>query len=237
MLQNLSESTEINKTSAILHRFKPIKQASSPLKDLAIQKMTDVSVISAEFDGEIRAYEPKFWTLLDYYDSKLEFYGVYFSIDSVENNDPIPTLCLRKAFWKRQNDKAQMFMNRDYDKYILSSKHAFVKTLFTTATEVVDIIELISEINSYVPNQLSVKNQCRENNAWYYLRVKLYDEELVFDIGYCPLVREEPILEEKIHRWKECFMKLDFDNGVIPDEGSYQISYDESILERLSVYI
>jgi len=227
----------IDNTCAILHRFKPIKRASSPLKYLAIQKMTDISIISAEFDGELQVYEPKLWILLDYYDSKIEFYGVYFPDDPINCSDHIPTLCLRKASWNRKNDKAQIIKNQDYDKYILSPKHACFKTLFTYEAEVIGITKLVSEINAYVPNKLSIKDEYKENNALHYLQLKLYDEELVFEVGYCPLARKEHILEEKIYRWKESFSKINFDKGAIPDEGSYRISYYESVLERLSTYL
>jgi len=220
---------------AVLYQFKQLLHAASPLKDTAIQKLTEVAAISAAFQGESILYLPRFWILFDYDDSNVEFYGAYLP---EEPDGMLPDLCLRKGSWKRNHDREQVKHHQDYDKYVWSAKHASVFTFFTQVERFPQIRKLIHEFGDYLTTRMHLKPSAtlRTPADYSYLAVKFYDEDFMLNLEYCPLYRREVLLEERAEVWKNCFLEVTFEASIIPDKGSCKLNYSPSVMERLAVY-
>jgi len=231
------EQVSIDGDIVTLYEFKKRRHTAPGLRDLAVQKLTDVAAISAEFKGDRILYLPRFWVLFDY-DSTIEFYGAYLPD---EPDDAIPNLCIRRGTWSRSQDKEQVIHNRDYDEYVLSAKNAAVSVFFTNAAWFPQIRKLICEFAHDLTTRTHLEllpNLQPEEADCFYLQVKLYDEYLVFHIEYYPAsYRRDKSLEERIELGRKCCSEISFETSITPDKGSCKLNYFPSVLERLATYI
>lgn len=231
------EQVSIDGDIATLYEFKKRRHTTPGLKDLAVQKLTDVAAISAGFKGDRILYLPRFWILFDY-DSTIEFYGAYLPD---EPDDAIPNLCIRRGTWSRNKDKEQVIYNQDYDEYVLSAKNAFVSVFFTNADWFPQIRKLIGEFAHHLTTRTRLEllpDLQPEETDCFYLQVKLYDECLTWNVEYYPAsYQRDELLETQTELWRKCCSEVSFETSITPDKGSCKLNYFPSVLERLATYI
>ena len=76
MVNNVKWEKNSGNENAIIHQSRILKRSHARLKAIAVKKMTDVWLISAEFEGEPKVFERLLWVLIEK-DAGMEFFGIY----------------------------------------------------------------------------------------------------------------------------------------------------------------
>lgn len=207
------------------------------LKRMALAKMTDITLLSAEFQDNVVLFEPRVSILLDM-NTHVEFRGIY-QIHR-DNEDPqeipvqsLPSLALRQASWIRDNDFKQFNMATNKRAYIESEQQVLSRIIFTTPELQPTIYRLVEDARNLVQAGIKLEPALHPNYQSEEIRFCVDDEELRFSLLYLPHIRQSPTLEKWIGQWMQSFAQVDFSGGIIPDHGC-SISYSHSLLELLS---
>lgn len=212
------------------------------MKRLAIAKMTDVSLISADFHETPIIFAPRLCLLLDFF-SRLEFFGVYDAdvstnedaSDSINELKDLPDFCIRKVWWNKAEDIENFQIADDKEQYILSDKQTLSNVIFIKSTQVPEIPQLISEAIRLARHGLELHEQPRTEPPYYEVNLNVSDGGYRFDFAYAPGLLENSILEEWIIKWRNCIDDLPLDIGYLPDE-KFRISYELSLFDQISIF-
>ncbi|MHC4633461.1 MAG: hypothetical protein ACYS9C_19620 [Planctomycetota bacterium] len=209
----------------------PLKRAGLGLKLLAIAKMMDVSVISANFNGHPVVFQPWVTVAIDCKTS-LNFYGCYQL--GYEREEGKPDLCMRTCSWEQINDYEQFEQAKNKQEYVLSDKQLEVKSIFTTISDHQEVATLCDEVISMNLRGLSLEHCQRDRNKCIELNCEIVSPSMPWStsFAYNPRRFRNNLFEEWLSRWQSCFDGICFSAGFIPDKGS-RISYKVSFLERI----
>jgi hypothetical protein len=211
------------------------------MKNLAISKMTDVRLISADFNEDTVIFTPLVWLLLDS-GSSLEFFGVYASelsndegvSDSSTELESLPDYCIKKAFWSKSEDIEKFQLADDKKKYILGDTQTLSNIIFLKSTHCLEATQLISEAIQMTKHGLSLQENKNES-TYDEIKINVSDGRFYLNFAYHPTVVTNNILEEWIFKWRNCIDNLPLDIGYSPDE-KIRISYELSLFDKISMF-
>ncbi|MBD2607976.1 hypothetical protein H6G81_26535 [Scytonema hofmannii FACHB-248] len=209
------------------------------MKNLAISKMMDVRLISADFKGSPVVFTPLFWLLLDSI-SNIEFFGVYsnndedFS-DNSNNLDISPPFCIRKALWSKSEDIYNFQNADDKKKYILGENQVISNVFFIDSTHVPEITQLISEVIKITKNGLILQENLQNKLVYDEIKINVSDGRFYLNFSYKPHLLTNSALEEWIIKLCNCIDSLPLDIGYLPD-GKFRMSYELSLFDKVSMF-
>lgn len=211
------------------------------LKKMAISKMIDVTLISADFNENTVFFTPLIWLLLDYGIS-VEFFGVYATessedecvSDSGSELGNLPNFCIKKAFWSKLEDLKKFQMASDKKKYILGESQTISNIIFIESTHCLEATQLISEAIQVSKHGLSLQENQKESE-YEEIKINISDGRFYLNFAYHPGVLTNSTLEEWILKWRNCIDKLPLDIGYLPD-GKIRISYELSLFDKISMF-
>jgi hypothetical protein len=213
---------------------KPVTRGNIMLKRMALAKMTDITLLSAEFQGNVVLFEPRVSILQDM-GTHVEFRGLYqvHRDDEDSQEAPIqslPSLALRQASWIRDNDFQQFNRATNKRAYIESEQQVHAHITFTTPALQPEIYRLLEDARSLTRAGIQIEPVVHPDYQREEIRFCVDDEELRFTLSYLPHLRQAPILERWIAEWMQSFAQVNFSEGILPDHGC-SISYSHSLME------
>jgi hypothetical protein len=208
----------------------------SAAKHIAELKMTQIKAISAEFKGTYAFFEPSISLLLEF-NRRVHFYGLYEKYEGyVEDDDPeiVPLYCFRKSIWSHDNQYKDLPKAESKREYLLSNKHIKSIIYFGNLKSHPHIVQLSSEIREMAFKGFVFK-KVKGNHPYKSTRLSIpnYFNGLSNDIFYCQHVLECKILDDWIDKWQKSFEEIDKIKGLIPDKGTIEISYNQSMWEKI----
>lgn len=236
MIDNVKWEKNAGNESVIIHKSRLLKRSHATLKAIAVKKMTDISVISAEFGNYPKVFEQRLWVMIDK-EISLEFFGIYTPVFPLENLPQEPVLCLRYAFWSQKNQSKQFQKNSHYEEYLLSDNQVNIYNVFLSHPESIKFSSLSDEIVNYVKSGLNFRFEETTNHLWSHIRLGIFDGDFELKLAYSPSLQKDILLEEMVIKLEDNFSLLDSHKGLIPEPGSHKLSYEKSVIELLSVYI
>ena len=119
--------------SAIFKQSNLIRPTPALGRKIALLKMTEISLISGDFQDTPILFYPWLWILFDD-TAKLEFYGIYKMNEEHRDNDfeenNLPSVCLRKCFWSMAREQ-QAYQDAENNSVYLKS-HLFGENHITS---------------------------------------------------------------------------------------------------------
>ena len=219
---------------AQLGKLPRVTKSGLLLKGVAIAKMVDVSLISAEFDDIPVVFEPKVEVFLDE-GTAAEFMAVYQSgFPSEEHSRKLPSLCLRISRWNRNNDFKQFNRAKNKKEYLESDKQVKSNLVFTTPTVHSEIYQLTTEIIDIFRRGVALEAVNRTETHWHEIRCKVVDDTAAYAVSYTPFATKNELVEAWIMKLSEHFKKLAYQKGLLSDNGC-RVSYNPSLRERLAI--
>ena len=211
------------------------------MKNLAISKMTDIKLISADFKENTVFFTPLVWLLLDS-GSSVEFFGVYDTELSKDDGvsdrsselETLPDLCIRKAFWNQSEDIKNFQFADDKKKYILGEIQTLSKIIFINSTHCIEAPHLVSEAIQMAKNGLNLQENKNES-VYDEIKINISNGCFYLNFAYHPGVVTNNILEAWIFKWRNCIDKLPLDIGYLPDE-KIRISYEISLFDKFTMF-
>ncbi len=211
------------------------------MKSLAISKMTDVRLISADFNENTVFFTPLVWLLLDS-SSSVEFFGVYATEISKDEGvsyssselETLPDFCIKKAFWNKSEDIKRFQLADDKKKYVLGETQTLSNMIFIKSTHCVEATQLISQAIQMTKDGLSLQEYQNES-VYDEIKINVSDGRFYLNFAYHPAVVKNNILEEWIFKWRNCIDKLPLDIGYLPDE-KIRISYELSLFDKVTMF-
>lgn len=218
--------------------YRPVTKNLFVVKQAALSKMTNVSLLSAEFRGDIVVFEPRIAVLLDM-NTHAEFMGLYQSRPNEEEPDtapaPLPSLALRKARWVRADDFKQFNMATNKRAYIDSEEQVHSRIIFTQLELHPEIVRLLEDAKNMAHMGIKVEPAHRPDSQRGEIQFHIEDETISLRIAYMPHIQQSSLLEMWIDQWVRSFEQVDFSGGTLPDHGC-AISYTKSFLDYLSMF-
>lgn len=233
-MKNVLWEQTSNGSPARLSKPPRLKRSGLLLKRVAVAKMVEVSLISAEFDGIPVVFEPKVEVFLDE-GSAAGFMGVYQSgYPSDEEYKELPSLCLRISRWNRNSDFRQFNEAQDKKHYIESDKQVKSQILFTTLKADSEIDELTTEIIDIFRRGVALEAVNRTQERWHEIRCKVVDDAAAYTVSYTPFSAKNERVERWITKWRSYFQQVSTKKQVPSDNGC-RVSYNLSLRERLAI--
>lgn len=233
-MKNILWERTSNGSPAQLGKLPRVTRSGLLLKGVAIAKMVEVSLISAEFDGIPVVFEPKVEAFLDE-GTAASFMGVYQSGFPFETDyQELPSLCLRISRWNRSNDFKQFNEAKNKKGYIESDKQVKSQIVFTTLTAESEIDQLATEIIDIFRRGVALEAVNRTGERWHEIRCKVVDDTAAYTVSYTPFSAKNELVEAWLMKWRGYFQKMATQNGFISDNGC-RVSYNLSLRERLAI--
>jgi len=209
------------------------------LKRLAISKMTDVTLISADFQDNCVLFSPHVCLLLDF-SSRLEFFGAYVADTSEEKNtndkiDELPSLCIRKCFWSKSEDIEKIQLAEDKEEYILGEKQTLSNIIFLNSAKFPEVVQLMAEAIQLARHGIGFQEQHRSNAFYYEVNLDVTDNGFCCNFAYNPYRLTNSVLEAWIVKWHKCIGNLPHDIGYVPDD-KFRMSYKLSLFDQVSKF-
>lgn len=224
--------------------YKPQKKivfTPALMKKLAISKMIDVILISADFNEAPVVFTPLVWLLLDS-GSSVDFFGVYATELSKNESDSdrsselenLPDFCIKKAFWSKSEDIKKFQLADDKKKYVLGETQTLSNMIFINSVHCPETMQLIEEAIQVAKHGLSLQEN-QNKSAYEEIKINVSDGRFYLNFSYHPSVVTNNILEEWILKWRNCIDKLPLDIGYSPDE-KIRVSYELSLFDKVSMF-
>lgn len=216
------------------------------LKKIAISKMTDVNLISAEFNQLPVSFCPIFSVLMDT-SSSLTFFGVYaadflevnlesenITIDKEHIAEYInsPLICVRKAVWNKDKDIENFRLADDKIQYVLGASQIDSDTLFLDLNQGESILKSIIQIAKLWINGLAFEKSTQNKTVYDRIKITISEGGFYLDFSYYPYIMTNHTWESWLDKWCKYFDKFPMSTGYVPDE-SFKISYQSSLLEQI----
>jgi hypothetical protein len=234
MLDSIPWELNADGRAARLVRTRPSPRRSALARRLlAVEKMSAVSLVSAEFDGLPVVFEPAAEALVDT-GARVDFMALYETALPGEG-DPanLPAFCARRAVWVRDEDAGRLDAAANRKKYLVAGPQVASRLVFLTRDEAAALVRLYEEAGSLVARGVAVERTRREDVGWRDLRFRFTHGGTRFELSYAPSASKSESLERWARGWEEEFARLDFGGGRVPDDGG-RISYNGSLAELLA---
>lgn len=215
----------------IASRAGKLSHAGALLKQLAIAKMLEVSIVSGEFNEVPAVFEPEVWAFVDRH-SEAEFAGAYRLAFPAEEGESIPALCIRRALWDRDSDYATFEATNDKRQYLLGEGQVQSRILFLAEDESLRVRKVMDAARQALARGISWNKEVRQTVAWQQVQCFVSDGSGELLISYSVYERRCRDIESWLPGWLETLSSLDYEGGLRPDQGS-RISYRVSLEDRL----
>jgi hypothetical protein len=215
---------------ASLPRFAP---TGAFLKRIALAKLADITLMSAEFGGDKLLFQPWVSLLIDA-GSAVKFLGAYrLSFESEEDSATRPNLCWRRSEWNRNVDHKQLAEATDLRAYLTGDTQISSIIAFTRMAAQPALTGLIERTIAEFSHGVTITAAERPDMPWEALQLDIADDRLIWTIDYSPLIVQSEQVERWSHTWIEFFDKLDPHDAIAPD-GDIIVSYRRSLPEMLA---
>lgn len=204
------------------------------LKRIALAKLADITLMSAEFGGYKLVFEPWVSLLVDA-GSIAKFVGVYrLAFNSEEGSVTRPNLCWRRSEWKRDVDHEQLAEATDLRDYLTGDTQISSVIAFTRTADQPELTGLIERTITEFSQGVTITAAKRPDMRWQALQLDIADERLICAIDYSPLLAQSEQVETWAQTWIEYLDKLDPHDAIAPD-ADIIVSYRRSLPEMLAV--
>lgn len=216
-------------------RFVPTRlMLNAPfLRRLAVAKTDDFRLLTAEFGGDRRTFEP--WLSIRLADrERVVSYGVYQPAFPRDDSDVgVPDVVWRRAEWDELRDARQFDAAEDKSAYLLGDSQIESHIRFGVLAEQPRLAAALREGVDLLTAGVPVVAMRREDVAWENLRVRVSADELVMNLDYAPWLARCGEVESWAERWSTLFDSLD-DTGTVAPDGDVTVSYDDSFGELVA---
>lgn len=204
------------------------------MKRIALAKIADITLMSAEFGGDKIVFEPWVSLLVDA-GSTVKFLGVYrLAFESDEDSATRPNLCWRRSTWNRDIDHEQLAEATDLRTYLTGDTQISSAIAFTRMAVQPALTDLIEQTITTFAHGMTITAAERAEMTWQTLRLDIADDRLICTIDYSPLLARSEQVETWAQTWIEYLDKLDAYETIQPD-ADIAVSYRRSLPEMLAV--
>lgn len=201
------------------------------LKRIALAKLTDITLLSAEFHGEQVVFEPWICLLVDTGDKAL-FLGAYRpSFEAEGDTSALPDLCWRRSEWIRDVDTAQIGNAEDRRAYLAGDSQIKSDIHFTRLDREPAFATLVDGSLATFARGVTVEPLRRPDSNWKRISVDVADDLVAFHLDYSPLLTQSPTIETWAAQWLSTFPTL---SATIEPDGDIVLSYRRSLHELLA---
>ncbi|MBW4504986.1 MAG: hypothetical protein KME64_00470 [Scytonematopsis contorta HA4267-MV1] len=217
----------------------PSKVVFTPalMKKLAISKMIDVKLISADFKENPVIFSPLLWLLFDS-NFNMEFVGVYANDEDVRadsNSDVSPSFCIRKVSWSKAEDIGNFQKAGDKKEYVLGENQVVSNVLFIDPIHFPEITQLISEAIHIAQNGINLQENLQSKLVYDEIKINVSDGRFYLNFSYKPCLMTNSTLEEWIINLRNCIGNLPLNIGYLPDD-KFRMSYELSLFDKVSMF-
>lgn len=230
------------RTEMQMHRVVPGR-----LQVLAMAKMMEVEVISADFFDETISFYPRVRIMFESRE-RVEFIGAYWAkLSHLTNSDSsdysedaeilgkFPTLCIRRAFWYKRTNREIMneFRSAPNKKdYIFGDKQTEINVSFVKLKDFPVLENLIADSTKLIRDGVNFE-ECPEHRTPYYdIHLTISGECINLKLLYEPNCVMSASLDNITSRWQRYLIDAPLEESMIPDE-DFRVIYDRSILDCL----
>lgn len=204
------------------------------LKRIALAKLTDITLMSADFSGDKIVFEPWVSLLVDE-GSTATFQGVYrLAFESDESSATRPNLCWRQSAWNQDIDHDQLAEATDLRAYLAGDTQITSTIAFTKKAAQPALTALAERTIAQFSDGVTITAATRHDMLWEQLQLDIADDRLIYTIDYSPLLARSEQVETWAQAWIEYFAKLDPHNVIMPD-ADITVSYRRSFPEMIAV--
>lgn len=238
----LSWETTFQGKSAIFKQPNLIRITPALGREIALLKMTDISLISGYFQGAQILFYPWLWILFDD-TGKLEFYGIYKINEEERDNDfdnhSLPSLCLRKCFWSMARERqAYQDAKNTYaylNNHLFGKSHITANNIFVREKDASRILNLASDLSNTLNQGVTLnKSDTKEFSPHFqFLRINVHEDYTSFKISYSSYKYKQATLEEYALTMARYFTELKSSIGLNPEQ-NFRISYSSSVVGYIS---
>jgi len=201
------------------------------LKQIALAKLADITLLSAEFRGEQVVFEPWISLLVDTGDKAL-FLGAYRpSFDAEGDTSALPDLCWRRSEWLRDVDTAQVGNAEDRRAYLAGDTQIDSKIRFTRLDREPAFAALVDRSRATFARGVTLEPLRRPNSNWQRVVVDVADDLVAFRLDFSPLLTQSPTIETWAAQWLNTPPTL---NATIEPDSDITLSYRRSLHELLA---
>jgi hypothetical protein len=217
-----------------------LSPTGATLKRIALAKLSDITLMSGEFGGEIFLFEPWLTLMVDHGRGAFTT-GVYRTDSSTDNGgEPYdgrapgghrhPIWCLRKSEWVRAADHEQSGTARDLGEYLRSGPQVAHRLVFADRATHPEIDDAMNEVLAVLGSGIMISGSAPRSADWHFVALDLADERLTCSIEYSPLIAQSSAIESVMPTWLGKVEELLQRDGLSPD-GEIRISIRRSIPE------
>lgn len=204
------------------------------MKRIALAKLADITLMSAEFGGDKLVSEPWVSLLIDA-GSTVKFLGVYQpSFEPDEDSATRPNLCWRRSEWNRNVDHEQLAEATDVRAYPPGDTQISSIITFTRIAAQPALTDLIERTITEFSHGVTITAAERTDILWQALQLDIADDRLIYTIDYSPLLVQSERVETWADAWIKFLGKLDPHDAITPD-ADIIVSYRRSLPEMLAV--
>lgn len=208
------------------------------LRRFARTKLTDITLISADFQGEPIVVEPWLWL---YVESAMEaaYLGVYrlaYPRDDQDDAAELPDLCWRRSYWNRDADLTRVNTTDDPRGYLAGDSQLDSHIVFTRGAREPRLVTLIEEGIELFCRGVTVSALASPDPdaRGHELSTEVVDDRVACAVTFVPLLAASPALEGWATAWQTAFAELDPTRGLRPD-GPIAVSYRTSFIDLLRI--
>jgi hypothetical protein len=201
------------------------------LRGLAVAKMRELTLISAEFGGYLAVFQPWVRVLLGT-SVGLEYVAAYQpAYPAAEDAPPLPGLCLRRCTWNRDEDYGRFRLAGDARAYLASGEQIQSRIVFAAPHDTEQVTALAQEGAALFRRGLGLTESARDRVRWETVEVDIADGSNGFALSYAPRASHHAALEAWVAQWQRRFESLV--PGLSPD-GGVRVSYRDGLRDLLA---
>lgn len=202
------------------------------LKKIAMSKMQEVDLISADFGEGIHLFYPSIAVLLDG-GREMEFIGVYEATD-LETPDSM-NICLRYCSWDGRVDLEQLTLSVNKADYIRNSQQVKSKSLFISSRINAEIVTAIQTaiLLSKKGATTTIREDNVDNPGWEYIIFSIGNDVSEYKVSYNCFVLKNSEIESWIDQWSSLLKNLVDGGKSTVLTAKYRISYKASLWDLL----
>ena len=219
------------------------------MRTLALAKMTDVTLISGDFNESFQMFYPQLSLLFNHNSKVLEFFGVYtsdflfnyFSDYPNEEDESIdePCFCIRRVTWDKLDDLKHFQLASNKIDYILSEKQTTSNVIFLNRQQCPELLNLIPEGIEIIKQGIKIEKNEQEGAEWVEKTINISTLDCDLTLNYPPHSKTNTSLEEWITKLCHTIKEIPSEISYLPDD-EFRISYISSlfdIIETLNTLI
>ena len=216
-----------------------VKSIRGVSKKVAVLKILDVSLLSAEFNGEFVLFEPLISIFIET-NKYIEFLGIYHSSDPEEYcNRPVPSFCLRRCSWSREK-RHRAFQKNDSDfinDYLLGDEQILSRITFWNWKDIPELESRVQEFIALFRNSIAIEKCDRPEPEIYYINCSIIKDCMSSEVRYDLFQNQCIALENIIPKIFQAADLINLESGFMPDRDyGLRISSRSSLEDYLNIF-